>query len=220
MRLLPRAPAKFETISENVREYIQEAHVSLCLPSLLEGWEDVPTLAGSVEQIFASELPAFMHASENIAVGDRELPINQASLQIYVYQCTVDAEYEDFSSKGEDGEDIMAATDRELPSREWEGLWESLVYPDDIKLRLLDYIYSTVVFSDADVDCWSTFSNIVFENEHLTTMRIQSTSCRGTESCSCMGLRAQERRACVEHLRRNSPFVSWRSTRFHCYRNM
>ena len=49
----------------------------------------------------------------------------------------------------------MAATVCELPSIGWEGLWESLIYEDDVKTRLLDYIYATVVFSDADVDCGS-----------------------------------------------------------------
>lgn len=29
----------------------------------------------------------------------------------------------------------------------------SLVYPDDIKPRLLNYIYATLVLSDAEVDC-------------------------------------------------------------------
>lgn len=47
----------------------------------------------------------------------------------------------------------MAASVCELPSLSWEGLWESLIYSDDIKSKLLDYIYATVVFSDADVDC-------------------------------------------------------------------
>ena len=49
----------------------------------------------------------------------------------------------------------MAAPVCELPSIGWEGLWESLIYEDDVKTRLLDYIYATVVFSDADVDCGS-----------------------------------------------------------------
>jgi len=46
----------------------------------------------------------------------------------------------------------MAASVCELPSRQWEGLWDSLIFPDDTKSRLLDYIYATVLFSDANVD--------------------------------------------------------------------
>lgn len=58
-----------------------------------------------------------------------------------------------------DGEEVMAASVCELPSLGWEGLWESLIYSDDIKSKLLDYIYATVVFSDADVDCKSLYSS-------------------------------------------------------------
>ena len=51
---------------------------------------------------------------------------------------------------------MMAATVCELPSVGWEGLWESLIYADDIKSKLLDYIFATVLLSDANVDCEST----------------------------------------------------------------
>lgn len=46
----------------------------------------------------------------------------------------------------------MAATIRDLPSAELDGLWGSLVYPDDVKPRLLSYIYTTLLLSDANVD--------------------------------------------------------------------
>lgn len=65
----------------------------------------------------------------------------------------------------------MAATVRELPSRDMDGLWDrysgritlacvhelirylsSLIYPDDVKPKLLNYIYTTLLFSDANVD--------------------------------------------------------------------
>jgi hypothetical protein len=35
------------------------------------------------------------------------------------------------------------------------GLWDSLIYADGIKMKLLDYIHATLVFSDASVDCES-----------------------------------------------------------------
>jgi hypothetical protein len=88
----------------------------------------------------------------------------------------------------------MAATVRELPSREMDGLWDryverperctqlgrmlklvasSLIYPDDVKPRLLNYIYTTLLFSDANVDfnivtwnryvarCWTTLLRFI-----------------------------------------------------------
>lgn len=50
-------------------------------------------------------------------------------------------------------EEYTAGTMTDLPSKELEGLWESLFYEGNIKTKLLDYIYATTVFSDADVDC-------------------------------------------------------------------
>ena len=74
----------------------------------------------------------------------------------------------------DDEDNVMAATVQELPSRSLDGLWErsvprasdrpcrrifngrirhpSLIYTEDIKPRLLNYIYTTLLFSDADVD--------------------------------------------------------------------
>lgn len=49
-------------------------------------------------------------------------------------------------------ESAVAATLSELPNQSLSGLWSSLVYDDDVKWRLLRYIYSTMLFSDADVD--------------------------------------------------------------------
>lgn len=46
----------------------------------------------------------------------------------------------------------MAASVLELPSRSLEGVWDSLIYDGDVKGKLLGYIYSTLLFSDAMVD--------------------------------------------------------------------
>lgn len=71
-----------------------------------------------------------------------------------------------------DGDDSSAASVSDLPNQSLEGLWDrlvydphyaaiisisikhlrSLMYPDEIKPRLLNYIYATLLFSDANVD--------------------------------------------------------------------
>lgn len=66
-----------------------------------------------------------------------------------------DAESEEEFSNGAgdgEGEEVMAATACELPCVAWDGLWDSLIYADNIKLKLLDYIHATLVLSDANVD--------------------------------------------------------------------
>ncbi|KAF8759778.1 ATPase family various cellular activities (AAA) [Rhizoctonia solani] len=82
-----------------------------------------------------------------------ELPVSCANLLIHVYQPT-DGPIEDQFAGGGDDEDeaVVVTTVCELPARVWEGLWDTLVYEDDIKSRLLNYIYATLIFSDANID--------------------------------------------------------------------
>ncbi|KAJ9100921.1 hypothetical protein QFC20_005337 [Naganishia adeliensis] len=76
------------------------------------------------------------------------------------------------SYEDDDETNVMAASVRELPSREMDGLWDSLIYPDDVKPRLLNYIYTTLLFSDANVDfnivTWNRYSHgkLVEINSH------------------------------------------------------
>jgi Cdc6-like AAA superfamily ATPase len=127
----------------------------LTFPSILEGWADDGILAQNVICITVSELPTQLNITEvaRSYVEQRSLPISQLVLHIHVYECSNTDAFEDYTGRNEDGEEVMAATECELPSRDWEGLWNSLIYPDDIKLKLLDYIYSTFIFSDFNVDC-------------------------------------------------------------------
>ena len=133
-----------------MHSYLTTSLSDIYLPSTIQGWEDVPLLASAIEKIVASECPC----------PTSSLPIEQAALQIHVYQPTDADAFEELTSGSGRGDDeqVMAASACELPSMSWEGLWESLIYSDDIKSKLLDYIYATVVFSDADVDCeWFTY---------------------------------------------------------------
>lgn len=61
------------------------------------------------------------------------------------------------SNDGEEEEDeVAAASVLNLPSREHEGVWDSLVYEPGVKDTLLGHADATLAFSDAGVD-----SNIV-----------------------------------------------------------
>ncbi|KAF7797507.1 hypothetical protein EIP86_008707 [Pleurotus ostreatoroseus] len=160
VRVLQTATARFDTIRNSVYQYINASFSHIYLPSTLQGWEDVSLLANSVERIVASESPC----------PSSSLPIEQISLQIHVYQPSDSDAFEELASgsgRG-DGEEVMAASVCELPSLGWEGLWESLIYSDNIKSKLLDYIYATVVFSDADVD----FTDMVEDEDTFVVVLI------------------------------------------------
>ena len=143
VRLSRTATARFDVIRHAVHEFVTTSFASVIWPStVLDGWETIPKLESSVERIYVSESPC----------PDRSIPISQANLQIHVFQPYSDDAYEECTGGG-DGEEVVSATVCEMPSRSLEGLWESLIYPDGVKSKLLDYIYATISFSDADVDC-------------------------------------------------------------------
>jgi hypothetical protein len=125
-------------------------------------------LASSVEQISACESSS----------PTSYLPVAQAALQIHVYQPPSDVDaVNGFSAEPSgDGEEIMAASVCELPSRQWEGLWDSLIFPDDTKTKLLDYIYATVLFSDSNVDCklWPTAPDVFTQYIHSQHRIVES----------------------------------------------
>jgi hypothetical protein len=160
VRVSPRTTARFDSISNSVLSYITSSFDRISLPSTLEGWEDDSDLASSVERIVASESSCPFSS----------LSLEEMLLQIHIYQPCDSDFFEEFSNDGgggADGEEVMAATVCELPNRNWEGLWDSLVYADNIKLKLLDYIHATFVLSDANVDCgW--FSPNQRLNSHLS----------------------------------------------------
>ncbi|KAG6832988.1 hypothetical protein H0H92_004872 [Tricholoma furcatifolium] len=144
VRLQPRAAARFDSIRESVYTYIRTFD-RLSLPSTLQGWQDVPELASSVDKIVVSESTCPSHT----------LALEEMVLQIYIYQLSDSDTFEEFSNSAgvRDGDDdTMAASVCELPNRAWEGLWDSLIYADNIKMKLLDYIHATLVLSDANVD--------------------------------------------------------------------
>ncbi|THH14965.1 hypothetical protein EW146_g5442 [Bondarzewia mesenterica] len=144
VRVSPSTFTRFDTVRNTVYQYITSSFDTIALPSTLDGWQDVPVLSSCVERIAACESTC----------PTSSIPIGQAALQIHVYQPTEGDAFEEFSngSGGGEGEEVMAASVCELPSRTWEGLWDSLIFPDDTKTKLLDYIYATVLFSDANVD--------------------------------------------------------------------
>ncbi|KZV69128.1 P-loop containing nucleoside triphosphate hydrolase protein [Peniophora sp. CONT] len=143
VRVAPNASVRLDTVRNAVHAFITSSYETLSLPSTLEGFEDVPLLSSTILRIRACESPC----------PTSPLPIAQAALQVHVYQPTEADGFEEFSSGGgEEGEEVMAAAVLELPSGLLDGLWDSLIFPDETKQKLLDYIYATVLFSDAGVD--------------------------------------------------------------------
>ncbi|KAH7887933.1 P-loop containing nucleoside triphosphate hydrolase protein [Phlebopus sp. FC_14] len=144
VRLAPKARRRMDIIQSLVRDYITSSFERLSLPSVLRGWDADSTLASSVERIAVSES----------SCPSSSLSLNEILLQIHTYQPSETDTVEEYAngSSADGGEAVLAASVCELPCRSWEGLWEGLIYADNIKLKLLDFIHATLVLSDANVD--------------------------------------------------------------------
>ncbi|CAE6535110.1 unnamed protein product [Rhizoctonia solani] len=142
VRVNHRSGVRHDMIHSAV-EALLKTHEYINIPNTFGDWMGDPVLGDNVELI---------HITES-AAPTSELPISAANLLIHVYQPTDGPIEDQFASGGDDDDEaIVVTTVCELPSRVWEGLWDTLIYDDNIKSRLLDYIYATLVFSDANID--------------------------------------------------------------------
>lgn len=91
---------------------------------------------------------------KKVAISDTKLSqhetldLRNSTLHYHVYQLQEGGpgleELED--------EDLAAASHWILPSRDFDGLWESLLFDEDIKTKLLSYAATTLLFTDKSVD--------------------------------------------------------------------
>ncbi|CEH14241.1 thyroid receptor-interacting protein 13 [Ceraceosorus bombacis] len=143
-RLSHNSTMRADSIKQALLSYLDSNVASLESETTLEGWQSVPLLRQHLDLVRVGEC----------AVPSSIVSLQYAQPQIYVYQPAPADSMEEFSANnGEEGEEeVVAASVLELPSRTLEGVWQSLIYGDDIKLRLLNYIATTLRFSDANVD--------------------------------------------------------------------
>ncbi|KAJ9100780.1 hypothetical protein QFC19_005519 [Naganishia cerealis] len=145
-RLMPRSMMRFAIVQALISDYINENFDRLEVGAELEGWKDIHTLTNSVDRLVVTESSS----------PDAFPEVAKCRLAIHVYQPSSRIGVDEFAAttgdEDNDESNVMAATVRELPSRDMDGLWDSLIYADDVKPRLLNYIYTTLLFSDANVD--------------------------------------------------------------------
>eukprot|EP00771_Trimastix_marina_P001907 gnl/Trimastix_PCT/3017.p1 GENE.gnl/Trimastix_PCT/3017~~gnl/Trimastix_PCT/3017.p1 ORF type:complete len:435 (-),score=131.67 gnl/Trimastix_PCT/3017:1-1305(-) len=72
----------------------------------------------------------------------------QAEVRIHIFQNNQDPAIVD----NEGTEDTPSCVQWGLPCQDFEGLWESLVFEKGVKNRLLEYIATSLLFSDTNVD--------------------------------------------------------------------
>ncbi|XP_062322805.1 pachytene checkpoint protein 2 homolog isoform X1 [Osmerus eperlanus] len=88
----------------------------------------------------------------SVAIVDSErqpMDLKNCSLSIYIFTLNDDGPS---MLSLEEEEELSAANHWLLPAAEFHGIWESLVYENGVKKQLLDYVSTTLFFSDKNVD--------------------------------------------------------------------
>lgn len=147
VRLRPSSTASDDRVRSEVNSFMVTTISSLRGETEIRDWSASPFLTTNVDRIRIAEI-----ASTSAAIS---IPIAEAKLEIHVYQPSSTDIVDEFSAadpSAEEGDETTAASVAELPNRSLDGVWDSLIYEDDIKPKLLNYIYTTLLFSDANVD--------------------------------------------------------------------
>lgn len=139
VRLKQQSTARVDFIKDLVMEHLMQDD-TIFVPSEITGWEMESRMEQNVQRITACETSS----------PTNTVKIENAHLEIHVYQ-PIACEQDDLST-GNTKDDVIAATVTELPCIEWDTLWDSLIYDSNVKPHLLNYLYSTFILSEANVD--------------------------------------------------------------------
>ncbi|XP_010882746.1 pachytene checkpoint protein 2 homolog [Esox lucius] len=89
---------------------------------------------------------------QSVAIVDTErkpIDLKSCCLSIHIFVLNEDGPS---TLTLEEDEELSAANHWLLPAAEFHGIWESLVYDSGVKTQLLDYVSTTIYFSDKNVD--------------------------------------------------------------------
>ncbi|KAG0142909.1 hypothetical protein CROQUDRAFT_12138, partial [Cronartium quercuum f. sp. fusiforme G11] len=161
VRLRSGSTVLYDTVRESIGRYITDNFASLETHAPVSGWEEIKFIADEVDSVCCAEsahpLPLVPLQAVTLHIHIYELPL-EGQDQMSV-MCANPQEMSDgaLGSNGDDDfedgqEGDVAAMRLELPARRLEGIWESLIYEDGVKTRLLNYIYSSVVFAEQNVN--------------------------------------------------------------------
>ncbi|XP_059029550.1 pachytene checkpoint protein 2 homolog [Mustela lutreola] len=95
---------------------------------------------------------------QSVAIVDTELkakdpqPIDLGACTVALHVFQLNEGGPSSETLEEESENITAASHWVLPAAEFHGLWDSLVYDVEVKSHLLDYVTTTLLFSDKNVD--------------------------------------------------------------------
>ncbi|GAA5974715.1 hypothetical protein JCM11641_007236 [Rhodosporidiobolus odoratus] len=145
VRLLPTSTMRYDLIRRLMHQHLDSEYETLLTHAEVHDWRDVGVLAQNVDRVWVGDC----------SLPTPAVPLDSVSLHLHIYQPPSTSRLTEFAASAqtdEDDSDTPAASVLELPSLSLEGVWDTLIYDGDVKGKLLNYIYSTLLFSDAMVD--------------------------------------------------------------------
>ncbi|KAL9975130.1 hypothetical protein ACROYT_G012248 [Oculina patagonica] len=140
----PCSTARPGVIKENVRKFLMyEAAV----------YGDT-TFTEFTDGFLTEHVKSVCVCDTELVSKDRQSNLKNCKLAIHVFQL-----HDDGPATEELEEDIAAANHWLLPSEDFHGIWESLIFDSDVKAQLINYAMTTLLFSDRGVN-----SNVISWN--------------------------------------------------------
>ncbi|GAA5845714.1 hypothetical protein JCM3766R1_001146 [Sporobolomyces carnicolor] len=146
VRLKAASTLRYDVLRRMLHNHLNDEYETLLTHSEVHDWREVAVLEQNVDRVWIGEC----------SLPTQAVPLTSVTLQLHLYQPPSTSDVTEFSTNpqnDEDGDsDVPAASVLELPARSLEGVWDTLIYEGQVKEKLLGYIYSTMLFSDASVD--------------------------------------------------------------------
>lgn len=156
VRLRSNSTILYDTVRQTIGRYITDNFTTLETHSFVPGWQAIKFLENEVYSVYCAEsgqatrLASIAKVKLNIHVY--ELPAEGQDKMSMLCANPMDPSEMGHEAEPEDETGDVAASRIELPANRCEGIWESLIYEEGLKAKLLNYIYSSIVFAEHDVN--------------------------------------------------------------------
>ncbi|SGY62932.1 BQ5605_C007g04756 [Microbotryum silenes-dioicae] len=154
VRLKPTGSVRTDTLRTIVRQYLLADESSTITVEqnceLDSAWTRIAVLDMYVERIWIAESD-YPHMTVPLSQVELEIHLYQPALSSRTSDCFISTADDDYENQANE-DDGPAASVLELPSLSLEGIWDNLIYEEPVKENLLNYIHSSMEFSDHDVD--------------------------------------------------------------------